>query len=78
MTHDARRRAKDEINVPPAVLARLNETLVRALRQPALQAKMSEMGFDIVAGSPEAYGRKIRQEIELWSRIVKDNQIKTD
>ena len=44
----------------------------------ALQAKMSEMGFDIVAGSPEAYGRKIRQEIELWSRIVKDNQIKTD
>lgn len=64
--------------LPPAVLARLNETLVRALRQPALQAKMSEMGFDIVAGSPEAYGRKIRQEIELWSRIVKDNQIKTD
>jgi tripartite-type tricarboxylate transporter receptor subunit TctC len=64
--------------LPPTVLARLNETLVRALRQPALQAKMSEMGFDIVAGSPEAYGRKIRQEIELWSRIVKDNQIKTD
>lgn len=64
--------------LPPAVLTRLNETLVRALRQPALQAKMSEMGFDIVAGSPEAYGRKIRQEIELWSRIVKDNQIKTD
>ena len=64
--------------LPPAVLARLNETLVRALRQPALQAKMSEMGFDVVAGSPEAYGRKIRQEIELWSRIVKDNKIKTD
>lgn len=64
--------------LPPAVLTKLNDTLVRALRQPALQAKMSEMGFDIVAGTPEAYGRKIRQEIELWSRIVKDNQIKTD
>lgn len=64
--------------LPPAVLAKLNDTLVRALRQPALQAKMSDMGFDIVAGSPEAYARKIRQEIELWSRIVKDNQIKTD
>ena len=31
-----------------------------------------------VAGTPDAYGRKIRQEIDLWSRIVKDNQIKTD
>jgi tripartite-type tricarboxylate transporter receptor subunit TctC len=62
----------------PAVLSKLNDTLVRALRQPALQTKMSDMGFDIVAGSPEAYARKIRQEIELWSRIVKDNQIKTD
>ena len=35
-------------------------------------------GFDIVGGSPDDYGRKIRSEIELWSRIVKDNQIKVE
>jgi tripartite-type tricarboxylate transporter receptor subunit TctC len=64
--------------MPPAVVAKLNDTLVRALRQPALQAKLSEMGFDIVGGSADDYGRKIRSEIELWSRIVKDNQIKVD
>ena len=64
--------------MPPAVVAKLNDTLVRALRQPALAAKLSDMGFDTVGGSPEDYGRKIRSEIELWSRIVKDNQIKVD
>ena len=64
--------------MPPAVVAKLNDTLVRALKQPALQAKLSEMGFDIVGGSADDYGRKIRSEIELWSRIVKDNQIKVD
>ncbi len=64
--------------MPPAVVAKLNDTLVRALRQPALAAKLADMGFDMVGGSPEDYGRKIRSEIELWSRIVKDNQIKVD
>ena len=64
--------------MPPAVVAKLNDTLARALRQPALQAKLSEMGFDIVGGSADDYGRKIRSEITLWSRIVKDNNIKVD
>jgi tripartite-type tricarboxylate transporter receptor subunit TctC len=64
--------------LPPAVQAKLNDTLTRALRNPALQAKMAEMGFDVVGGSAEDYGRKIRNEIELWSRIVRENQIKVD
>ena len=64
--------------LPPAVLQKLNDTLVRALKSPALQAKLTDMGFDVVASSPEEYGRKIRQEIELWSQIVRDNQIKVD
>lgn len=64
--------------LPPTVLHKLNDTLVRALKSPALQAKLTDMGFDVVASSPEEYGRKIRQEIELWSQIVKDNQIKVD
>jgi tripartite-type tricarboxylate transporter receptor subunit TctC len=64
--------------LPPAVLNKLNDTLVKALRSPALQAKLTDMGFDVVASSPEAYGQKIRQEIELWSKIVRDNQIKAD
>lgn len=64
--------------LPPAVLGKLNDTLVKALRSPALQAKLTDMGFDVVASSPEAYGKKIRQEIDLWSKIVRDNQIKAD
>ena len=64
--------------LPPAVLNKLNDTLVKALRSPALQAKLTDMGFDVVASSPEAYSKKIRQEIDLWSKIVRDNQIKAD
>jgi tripartite-type tricarboxylate transporter receptor subunit TctC len=60
------------------VLTKLNDSLVRALKSPALQAKLTDMGFDVVASSSEDYGKKIRTEIDLWSRIVKENQIKVD
>jgi tripartite-type tricarboxylate transporter receptor subunit TctC len=64
--------------LPQDVLNKLNDSLVRALKSPALQAKLIDMGFDIVASSSEDYGKKIRTEIDLWSRIVKENQIKVD
>lgn len=62
----------------PAVLAKLNDTLVRALRTSATQTKLAEMGFDVVASTPEAYGKKIGDEIERWSRIVRENNIKVE
>ncbi|MEO5772076.1 MAG: tripartite tricarboxylate transporter substrate binding protein [Burkholderiaceae bacterium] len=64
--------------LPVALRTRLNDTLARALRNPALQAKLADMGFDVVGGSAEDYGKKIRSEIELWGRIVRDNQIKVE
>ena len=64
--------------LPQEVLTKLNETLVRALQSHALKAKLTDMGFDVVASSSEDYGKKIRMEIELWSRIVKENQIKVE
>ena len=64
--------------LPPAVLNKLNDTLVRALKTPALQAKLIEMGFDVIASSPDEYGNKIRSEIDLWSRIVRENRIQVE
>ena len=37
-----------------------------------------EMGFDVIASTPEAYGKLIRDEIERWSRVVKEQNIKVD
>ena len=64
--------------LPPAILNKLYDTLVRALRSPALQAKLTDMGFDVVGSSPGEYGSKIRSEITLWSRIVRENKIQVE
>jgi tripartite-type tricarboxylate transporter receptor subunit TctC len=65
-------------NLDPVALQKLSSTLMQALALPALRDKLQEQGFDIVASTPEAYGKLIRSEIERWSKVVKDSGIVVD
>jgi tripartite-type tricarboxylate transporter receptor subunit TctC len=62
----------------PAVLKKLNTTLVQALTTPAMREKLQAMGFDVVASSPETYGKVIRDEIDRWTKVVREQNIKVD
>ncbi len=62
----------------PAVVQKLSSSLQQALAMPALREKLQELGFDVVASSPEAYAKLIRDEIERWSTVVRDQGIKVD
>ena len=61
-----------------AVTQKLSATLTRALATPAVREKLQEMGFDVIGSSPEAYARLIRDEIERWSKVVKEQNIKVE
>jgi hypothetical protein len=41
------------VDVPAEILARLNTLLVRPAAGPALAARLTAMGYSIIAGSPE-------------------------
>ena len=62
----------------PAIVRRLNETLASVLRNPALRAQLEEQGFDVVGGTPDAYGKLIQDEIARWSAVVTRAGIKVD
>ena len=62
----------------PAVVQKLSSTLKQALATPALREKLQEQGFDVVASSPEAYAKLIRDEIDRWSKVVREGGIKVD
>ena len=61
-----------------AVTQKLSATLTRALATPAVRDKLQEMGFDVIGSTPEAYAKLIRDEIERWSKVVKDQNIKVE
>lgn len=62
----------------PAVVQKLNASLVKALQSPAVRGKLQELGFDVIASSPDAYAKLIRDEIERWSAVVREQQIKVE
>ena len=62
----------------PAVVQKLSSTLQKTLATPAVRDKLQDLGFDVVASSPAEYGKLIRDEIERWSRVVKEQNIKVD
>ena len=62
----------------PATVQKLNASLLKALAQPALRDKLQEMGFDVIGSTPEAYAKLIRDEIDRWSRVVAERNIKVD
>jgi len=63
---------------PPAVLAKLNQATVKALHSAEIRERMTQIGFDVVASSPEEFGRFMREEVERWTRVVQKGGIKPD
>jgi tripartite-type tricarboxylate transporter receptor subunit TctC len=63
---------------PPAVVNRLNADIRRALAQPDVRERLATAGFDIVDGTPEAFGAYIKTEIAKWAKVVKAAGIKPE
>jgi len=56
---------------PRPIIEKLNKTVNEALADPALQAKLAELGGTLIAGTPEDFGKIIADETDKWSKVVK-------
>ena len=63
---------------PRDIVAKLNEATVKALRSPDIRERMNQIGFDVVASSPEEFGRFMKEEVDRWTRVVQKGNIKPD
>jgi tripartite-type tricarboxylate transporter receptor subunit TctC len=63
---------------PRDIVARLNEATVKALRATDVSERMNQIGFDVVASSPEEFGKFMREEVARWTRVVQKGGIKPD
>ncbi len=63
---------------PPEIVARMNEALNKAMKTPDLAKRLDAQGIDVVGGTPEAARAFIERQMDIWSKVVKDNNIKPD
>ena len=63
---------------PADVVKRMNEELNKALKNPEVAKKLDAQGIDIMGGTPAQAGAFIEKQMNIWSKVVKDNGIKAD
>jgi tripartite-type tricarboxylate transporter receptor subunit TctC len=61
---------------PPAVIARLNEGVNKALKTDKVREALAKLGTDLGGGTPDAFGALVRSETAHWSKVIKDAGIK--
>ena len=61
---------------PPALVARIRRDAAAVLKQPEVHDKLTGLGVDIVANTPEEFSAYVRSEIAKYARLVKDANIK--
>jgi len=63
---------------PPEIIKRMNEEINKALKNPELAKRLDAQGIDVSGGSPEAARVFIDKQMDIWAKVVKDNNIKPD
>ena len=63
---------------PPEIIKRLNDEINAALKQPDVAKKLADQGIELRASTPQAAQAFIDKQIDVWSRVVRDNGIKAD
>ncbi len=56
---------------PPSIVRRLNQEIVRALKQPEMTKRFMLTGSEVVASTPEEYSAAIAAELAIWGKIIK-------
>ena len=57
---------------PPRIVAKLHAATAEALDDPAVRRTLEAQGVEITPGTPDQLAAKLRAELALWARVVKE------
>jgi tripartite-type tricarboxylate transporter receptor subunit TctC len=63
---------------PPEIVKRLNTEIVKIIRMPDVNEKLTALGAEPVGNTPEEFGALVRAEVGKWADVVKKSGAKVD
>jgi tripartite-type tricarboxylate transporter receptor subunit TctC len=63
---------------PRAIVERLNGVLAAVVQSPELRAQLEAQGHDPAGGTPEAFGRWLKEEFQKYAAVVKQSGARID
>jgi tripartite-type tricarboxylate transporter receptor subunit TctC len=65
-------------NTPAEIIDKLNKEINAALADPRMKARFADIGGEVLAGTPAAFGKLIAEETEKWGKVVRAANIKPE
>jgi tripartite-type tricarboxylate transporter receptor subunit TctC len=65
-------------NTPTEIIEKLNKEINAVLAEPAIKAKLIDLGGEPLIGPPDAFGKMIVAETEKWEKVVKAAGVHVD
>ena len=62
-------------NTPKEVIEKLNKEVNAVLAEPAIKARLTELGGEPLIGPPEAFGAMIVAETEKWKKVIEEAKV---
>jgi tripartite-type tricarboxylate transporter receptor subunit TctC len=56
---------------PPEVIRKIHADTVAILAEPAVKTRLTQVGVEVVASTPEQLGARLRAETEQWGPVIK-------
>jgi tripartite-type tricarboxylate transporter receptor subunit TctC len=63
---------------PAAIVARLHQEVVHALRQPDVATRAASLGLDLVGSTPDQFAALQRQEIAKWGEVIRTAKVQVE
>jgi tripartite-type tricarboxylate transporter receptor subunit TctC len=63
---------------PSAIIAKVNAEVVKALKTPEFQERLSALGAEPIGTSPQALGTFTREQVEKMRKAVKESGARPD
>jgi tripartite-type tricarboxylate transporter receptor subunit TctC len=63
---------------PKEIVSLLHSEIVKLVGQPDVQKRLADLGFEVVANTPEEFAVRIKSEMEKWGKVIREAKIKAE
>ena len=65
-------------HTPAEIVDKLNQEINAALADPKMKARLADLGYMVLPGSPADFGKLIAEETQKWGKVIRAANIKAD
>lgn len=63
---------------PSDIVQRMNAAINKAMKIPDVASRLDAQGIDVMGGTPQAGQTFVERQMDIWARVVRENNIKPD